>query len=462
MSPTLTRKCLSSKSRENSLSSPSMVASSLDKSFSKKNFIQYETISHPKLSDLENKSAGSPTKITKNAATSCFVLTRDIGISYVPNKFKSVAVGSDISFQELIKTYTNKKGFDQFTSVSSESLESDSESLGGSDEQSRSFLRSRLRKTLPSSYKTSNIPIIKTLNSSTNTITKYYLNKHVNTDELSPKSPVTKPSEKLTFNKSSLAVPSLSTKSVQTFEKRTFRSIGLQTMQEVKPVEKRNSLNEKRVTKCDASVGDFNVSDILCAACNKVKKSVGVGDFSIKSVVCDQCSSFWPRSKATVHKDGNCENCVLRQTETVGVGDYDVNQVDCQNCDHEKSENLEKVKSNSVATNTALDSSSNLSVSKSDMHICDKCSATIQSVAQGFAANTSDSKIPRPNLKISTVGKTNHTKLAKLRTQVSKTQKTEAGSFSSVEKQGSTIQGTKRYILSYSLKFYMVLFLMIA
>ncbi|KAG8200986.1 hypothetical protein JTE90_021450 [Oedothorax gibbosus] len=453
MSPTFTRKCLSARPRGNDLSSPSIVASSSDKTIFKSISVQKQKDTYLGSSDSKSKPNVTP-KVMKNTGTSCSVLTRDVGVSYVPHKLKSVGVGSDITFQDLIKSYTNKKGYDQFASVSSESLDSDSESLGGSDEQSRTFIRSRLRKTLPSSYKTSSIPI-KTSNSATNTPVKYHLNKYVNTEETLSK-PVVKPIEKLTFHKSTSAVPSLSTKSVQTYDRKTFRTIGLQTFEVKSP--------DKHVTKRDASVGDYKVDDVLCAACSKPKKSVGVGDVSIKSVVCDRCSSFWPQSNSGLHSSSNCENCVLRQTETIAVGDYDVNQVDCQNCEHVKFENLEKIKNNSVGINTTLDSSSNLNVSKSDsricdkcsatidIHICDKCSATIQSLAQGFAANTTpDSKIPRPSsLKISLPGKTNHTKLAKLRTQVSKTQKNIENavevSSSSVEKQGGVAQTNKSAI----------------
>ncbi|GFQ86584.1 KN motif and ankyrin repeat domain-containing protein 2 [Trichonephila clavata] len=408
MSPTLTRKCLSNKSHEDSLSSPG-IASWLDANITKKKYIEKEIISHLEVNDVKNISSeqqknvknisSEQQKNVKNAATSCSVLTRDIGIGYVPNKLKSVAVGSDVSFNDLLISLKNKKNFDQCTSVSSESLESDSESLAGSEEHSRSFLQARFRKT-------------------------GLLHKCISVS------------------------PSYSTKSLQTLDK-TSRTVGLQATFEVKS---KSPDIKKQVTKKDIGVGNFNINDILCFNCKKIKKSIGIGDFSIKSIICDECSSLQPHSKPvsdTLMHSENCEKCVLRQTETVGVGDQDINVIECQNCEHYKSENFQKIDKCSVSTNTSDDFSSTLSLSKSDIHICDKCSATIHSVAQGFAASTTDSKIPRPNIKVQgSAGKTNHTKLAKLKIQVSKAQKVESSVVRSAN--SSVVQVTEKKLSTQS------------
>ncbi|GFQ73062.1 KN motif and ankyrin repeat domain-containing protein 1, partial [Trichonephila clavata] len=368
MSPTLTRKCLSNKSHEDSLSSPG-IASWLDANITKKKYIEKEIISHLEVNDVKNISSeqqknvknisSEQQKNVKNAATSCSVLTRDIGIGYVPNKLKSVAVGSDVSFNDLLISLKNKKNFDQCTSVSSESLESDSESLAGSEEHSRSFLQARFRKTGPSVSNITHTPTKYYVASSTNTDIKYFSSKSVNTDQ-------------------SLV--------------------------------------------------------------------------NIKSIICDECSSLQPHSKPvsdTLMHSENCEKCVLRQTETVGVGDQDINVIECQNCEHYKSENFQKIDKCSVSTNTSDDFSSTLSLSKSDIHICDKCSATIHSVAQGFAASTTDSKIPRPNIKVQgSAGKTNHTKLAKLKIQVSKAQKVESSVVRSAN--SSVVQVTEKKLSTQS------------
>ncbi|GIY11620.1 KN motif and ankyrin repeat domain-containing protein 3 [Caerostris extrusa] len=436
MSPTLSRKCLSSKPRESVLSSPG-IASWLDANITKKTYIEKEIISHLKVGDA--KSSPEILKPTKNAATSCSVLTRDIGIGYVPNKFKSVAVGSDISFNDLVTSLKNKKNYDQCTSVSSESLESDAESLAGSEELSRSFAQSRFRKMVSSSSNTSNIPIKCCVAASTNTDIKYYSSKSINTDQ-SP--------ERIFKHKSISVSPIVSTKFVQTFDKTTLRSIGSQTSIDFKL--KNEEAEKKHVVKRETGVGDFNINDIQCLNCKKIKKTVGVGDFSIKSTICDQCSSLQPQSHSFTLSD-NCERCVLKQTETVGIGDQDVNVIECQNCEHLKSESSKKIDIHSTGTNTSDDFSSNLSISKGDMHICDKCSATIHSVAQGFAASNSESKIPRPNLKLQiNTGKTNHTKLAKLKIQVGKSQKSESSFTKDVT--DSTIENTEKKILSTKVK----------
>ncbi|GFT35747.1 KN motif and ankyrin repeat domain-containing protein 3 [Nephila pilipes] len=445
MSPTLSRKCLSNKSHEDSLSSPG-IASWLDANITKKKYIEKEIISHLEVNDVKGASSEQQ-KNMKNAATSCSVLTRDIGIGYVPSKLKSIAVGSDVSFSDLLISLKNKKNFDQCTSVSSESLESDSESLAGSEEHSRSFLQARFRKTVPSISNISHTPAKYYVASSTNTDIKYFNSKSVNTDQSLLKSIVSEPNDKIFKHKSISVSPSYSTKSLQTIEKAS-RSIGLQASLEVKS--KSPEIIKKQIPKKDIGVGNFNINDIHCFNCKKIKKSIGIGDFSIKSVICDECSSLQPRSQPgndTLMHNENCEKCVLRQTETVGVGDQDINIIECQNCEHVKSENSQKINKCSVSTNTSDDFSSTLSLSKSDIHICDKCSATIHSVAQGFAASTTDSKIPRPNIKVqANAGKTNHTKLAKLKIQVSKTQKVE----SSVVKSANSpvIQATEKKILT--------------
>ncbi|CAL1299466.1 unnamed protein product [Larinioides sclopetarius] len=418
MSPTFSRKCLSNKSRRDDvLASPGM-ASWLDANLTKKSYIEKEIISHLNVNDVKNGSSPHQ-KAVKNAGTSCSVLTRDIGIGYVPSKYKSVAVGSDISFNDLLNSLKNKKNFDRCTSMSSESLESDAESLAGSDEPSRSFSQARFRKTVSSSN-TSNIPIKYFVATSTNTDIKYFCNKSINTEQSLLKSSPKESSEKILKHKSISVSPVVSTKFVQTYEKATLRSVGMQTLLGMKF---KIQEDKQHVKTKDAGVGDFNINDIHCFNCKKIKKSIGVGDFSLKSVVCDQCSSLQPHFHPSVHSE-NCEKCVLRQTETIGVGDQDINIMECQNCEHMKSEVSKKVEKHSMSTNTADDFSSNLSLSKRDINICDKCSATIHSVAQGFASGNSESKIPRPNLKSpGSAGKTNHTKLAKLKIQVGKTQK---------------------------------------
>ncbi|GFT49612.1 KN motif and ankyrin repeat domain-containing protein 1 [Trichonephila clavipes] len=444
MSPTLTRKCLSNKSHEDSLSSPG-IASWLDANITKKKYIEKEIISHLEVNDVKNISSEQQ-KNVKNAATSCSVLTRDIGIGYVPNKLKSVAVGSDVSFNDLLISLKNKKNFDQCTSVSSESLESDSESLAGSEEHSRSFLQARFRKTGPSVSNITHTPAKYYVASSTNTDIKYFSSKSVNTDQSFMKPIVN--NDKLFKHKCISVSPSYCTKSLQTLDKAS-RSIGLQATFEVKS---KSPEIKKQVTKKDIGVGSFNINDILCFNCKKIKKSIGIGDFSIKSIVCDECSTLQPHlqpgSDTLMHSE-NCEKCVLRQTETVGVGDQDINVIECQNCVHYKSENSQKVDRCSVSTNTSDDFSSTLSLSKSDMLICDKCSATIHSVAQGFAASTTDSKIPRPNIKVQgSAEKTNHTKLAKLKIQVSKTQRVESSIIRSAN--SSVVQATEKKLSTQS------------
>ncbi|XP_055938556.1 uncharacterized protein LOC129968567 isoform X2 [Argiope bruennichi] len=441
MSPTLSRKCLSNKSgKDDVLASPGM-ASWLDANITKKNYIEKEIISHLNVNDVKNISSPQ-SKPVKNVATSCSVLTRDIGIGYVPSKYKSVAVGSDVSFNDLLNSLKNKKNFDRCTSMSSESLESDAESLAGSDEPSRSFSQARFRKTV-SNNNASNIPVKYFVATSTNTDIKYFCNKSINTEQSFFKLPVKESTDRILKHKSISAFPVVSTKFVQTCEKTTLRSVGMQTL-DMKS--KTQEIDRKHVKTKDAGVGDINVNDIHCFNCKKMKISIGVGDFSLKSVVCDQCSSLQPHSRSLVRSE-NCEKCVLRQTETIGVGDQDINNIVCQNCEHIKSEISKKVEKHSISTNTADDFSSNLSLSKRDINICDKCSATIQSVAQGFASGTSESKIPRPNLKSpGSAGKTNHTKLAKLKIQVGKTQKLESSTTKEV-----TLSSEKKIISSKSI-----------
>ncbi|KAF8791721.1 KN motif and ankyrin repeat domain-containing [Argiope bruennichi] len=393
MSPTLSRKCLSNKSEKGDFCWLSWMAHGWVLKLKPENYIEKEIISHLNVNDVKNISSPQ-SKPVKNVATSCSVLTRDIGIGYVPSKYKSVAVGSDVSFNDLLNSLKNKKNFDRCTSMSSESLESDAESLAGSDEPSRSFSQARFRKTV-SNNNASNIPVKYFVATSTNTDIKYFCNKSINTEQSFFKLPVKESTDRILKHKSISAFPVVSTKFVQTYEKTTLRSVGMQTL-DMKS--KTQEIDRKHVKTKDAGVGDININDIHCFNCKKMKISIGVGDFSLKSVVCDQCSSLQPHSRSLVRSE-NCEKCVLRQTETIGVGDQDINNIVCQNCEHMKSEISKKVEKHSISTNTADDFSSNLSLSKRDINICDKCSATIQSVAQGFASGTSESKIPRPNLK---------------------------------------------------------------
>ncbi|XP_035212769.1 KN motif and ankyrin repeat domain-containing protein 1-like [Stegodyphus dumicola] len=414
MSPTLTKKCLLSRSHVDNLSSP-VIASCIDAAMAKKSFLEKEIISHIKMCDIN--SGIEKCKNMKSVGTSCSVLTRDIGIGYVPNKSKSIGVGNEASF--IYSLYScNEKKYDQLTSISSESLESDSESVNGSFDHARLFLQQRNLKSLVVSPIKSDCPNVGLKDSSTSTDV-IYLNKSVNTELLLPKFIL----NNSTFqNKSTLISPSVRTKAVQAVEKKAVRTIGLQISGSVnvdREVEK--AFNQNQILKHSVAVGDFNILDTICALCLKAKTSVGVGDSDINISFCDRCRLVKTVStscgEASIYDV--CDKCSIHQKENAAVGDFDVNDVSCEQC---QNNSIQRNEMQSVGINTTIDSSSHLNLS-SGIHICDKCSATIHSVAKDLATNTVDSKIPKLKLNIRSSDVPSETKRASFRTKFTKTQK---------------------------------------
>lgn len=378
MSPTLSRKCLSTRPDLDNLFSPG-IALSLDETMIKKNFIEKEIISHLKMNDTQDSF--DKNKNMKSTGTSCTVLTRDVGVGYVPNKFKSIAVGNDFSVSENLIHY--KRGhFEKETSFSSESLESDIDSLNGGIDHPR-YLSEYPLKPLPLDIKPANKTLLKTsVDVSTSTNLKY-VDKSVST--IKESAIVCKAlSEKSYRHKSVHVSPSMSNKYVQASNKCSVKTMGSQTS------------SENKLSTCDVGVGDFPITHTLCDTCKIPKKSVGVGESDIKTLSCDKCK-YNARTPSSPKK------------KSVGVGNYDVDSTYCAKCQILQSVPLYS----SVGVNTTFE----LSSSTSDIHICDKCSETIHSVAQDLAADTMDSAISQFSSNDSKVKVSKH-KLSKLKTEI--------------------------------------------
>ncbi|XP_015915179.1 KN motif and ankyrin repeat domain-containing protein 2 [Parasteatoda tepidariorum] len=346
--------CLSVIQKENHLSSPGM-ASCLDAVISKKCFVEKEN--------------------SKSVGISCTVLTRDIGVGYIPSKLKSVAVGCD-NLTDNKCSSKKSKIYEPYVNLSSESLESDLESFRGSNEQIHPHIP---LKSTSSKCSTDKINVPKTYIDSFTSMDIRYVDKSVNTESI---------------NNTTKSTPVTTSKFVQTSELKVFRNTSSQTMTDKNTIKK---------LCCDKAVGNANINDTICSQCKKTN-SIAIGDEKLTS--CDS------PSVAALH------------VRTVAVGDFDINDMR-DNCEHFKSEN---VQTNSVGINTTNDLVTN---SNSDIHICDKCSATIHSVARGLAANTNplsssnsnESKIPRSNIRTSPIGRSNSMKLPKLKIPAFQNQK---------------------------------------
>lgn len=390
MSPTLSRKCLALRLHPDSLFSPA-IASSLDANLLKKSFIENEIISQLKMNDGSDSSDKHISK--KNIGTSCIVLTRDIGVGYVPSKYKSVAVGND--FNDSLNFF--RKGLGKHPS-SSESLESDVESVGGKDIprfSSEYFCRPFCQNETSVGL---NVSTKVCIDSATNT-EFIYADKCTNTEKYLNKNF----SEKSIRHRSVSVAPSMNSKYVQVANKTAVKHIGLQTVLK----EKIEDILSVKLSTRDIGVGNCKISDTLCDNCKKSKKSIGVGNYDINNIICDKCQV---NNKPAV--------------KSVCVGDFDVNLQFCDNCKNEKSPRTENINKSSIGIDT-----SELSVSTRDIRICDKCSETIHSVAQDLAADSREASSSKLNSSSSKT-QVSKSKLLKMKSEIQPLKITQANTTS--------------------------------
>ncbi|XP_022241429.1 KN motif and ankyrin repeat domain-containing protein 1-like isoform X2 [Limulus polyphemus] len=168
-------------------------------------------------------------------------------------------------------------------------------------------------------------------------------------------------------------------------------------------------------------VGSYNILDAACLRCSNLQvQSTGVGSNSILETWCERCRNTDTRTVGCGSFsvfESFCDYCQLRQTETVGIGDSDVNCVLCDHCANLKVKdasvgNNDIIQKHSVGVNTSTDSDLlrlSRATSLNSVRLCDKCNATIQSVAQdvveknispttGSQPPVHSSRIPRPTV----------------------------------------------------------------
>ncbi|XP_054722150.1 KN motif and ankyrin repeat domain-containing protein 2-like [Uloborus diversus] len=401
MSPTMSRKFLMTSHSLDDLSSPA-IASSLDATLSNQNSDRNAPFKKVEISH-ENISVKS--KQFKSIGTSCSVLTRDIGVGYVPCKFKSVAVGCDFSVSDNLK-YFKSRCLEKSISVSSESLDSDLDSLGGV---------SNIENSIPQYYGTVNGQIIVPLatlkpsatvaplkcfvDSSTNTDVKY-INKSINTENAESKFKDLRNS--VTFkNKSILAVPYVCAKSVQASDVKFSKSVGVQVFLEENIIKNKTNGDFHSLTRSSMSGGDLSINNSRLS-CENTKKATAVGDYDVRVSLCDKCTSVQTISTASGPNHS-----------------YNASTLSyCDKCQQEKVfQNQSESKFKTIGINTNMELPSSLNVSNNDIQICDKCSATIQCVAKDLAADTVDSKIPKLNLSFTSSKNINKMSLSKPKTQ---------------------------------------------
>ncbi|XP_076347288.1 uncharacterized protein LOC143245160 isoform X2 [Tachypleus tridentatus] len=172
------------------------------------------------------------------------------------------------------------------------------------------------------------------------------------------------------------------------------------------------------------AVGSNNMLDAPCHRCSNLQvQSKGVGSNSVHETWCERCRNNETRTVGCGSYsvfESFCDYCQLRQTETVGIGDSNVNCVLCDHCAKLKITDVSvgnsgDIQQHSVGVNTSTDSDFlrlSRATSLNSVRLCDKCNATIQSVAQDVVEkNTSptsgsqppvhSSRIPRPMMSTS-------------------------------------------------------------
>ncbi|XP_076353191.1 uncharacterized protein LOC143248591 isoform X2 [Tachypleus tridentatus] len=170
------------------------------------------------------------------------------------------------------------------------------------------------------------------------------------------------------------------------------------------------------------------VSHVVCKRCCNVETlNTGIEPYSIFDETCQHCIRFQAEKtdvgtdcqlKTCIETDTRtvgcgdllvsevcCDHCKVYQTETVGVGDEDVNSVLCDRCVNLKVDvetfGEDIIQRHSIGINTSfetglLDLLEPSSLNSVGIHLCDKCNATIYSVAQDITGkNTSPASVSR-------------------------------------------------------------------
>ncbi|XP_045619164.2 KN motif and ankyrin repeat domains 1 isoform X2 [Procambarus clarkii] len=324
-------------------------------------------------------------KITRDMSTSCRVLTRDIGVSHVGIRTRSVGLTTDradtdrkkeIKPKPCMQCYErNRKTYESkgvgtpsvshpeklrklsISSVSLESVEPDNIDSENRDplEKEGSPKNTFLRKLGKKSAIISRLsepqlaPPVLTFDNSTNTDIVYRREQLVNTS-LSMSDFCTKAE----LNEH-LAKAKTDWETAREIHDQV-RSIA----QSIKPLTVDNGtqviINDPNLAKTkfqpllqsigilvkphtvDAGVGASRVSDNLCEKCTNVKtRSVGSGEGTITGVLCDKCMYIKIRSVAVGDyrlADTWCEKCSAVQTRSVGSSNDKICDRICDRCDN--------------------------------------------------------------------------------------------------------------------------------
>ncbi|XP_071544215.1 uncharacterized protein [Panulirus ornatus] len=323
-------------------------------------------------------------KNTRDASTSCRVLTRDIGVSHVGNRTRSVGMTTDrvetdrrkeIKAKPCMQCYErNRKTFESksvgtpptshleklsrlnISSVSLESVEPDinsenKEQLEKEGSSKNTFLQKLGRKSAIISRLSEPqlAPPVLTFDNSTNTETAHRTEQLINTnltmDDLCTKAELNehlaeawKEWENKRETEDRLASISLSCKPLMVDRgNQVMIDDPLLTRTKFQPLLQNVGVMVKP-SNVDIGVGSSKITDNFCEKCRDIKtRSVGSGDGITTGLLCDKCTYTKTRSFAVGDyrlTDNWCEKCSSVETRSVASSNDKICDRICDRCDN--------------------------------------------------------------------------------------------------------------------------------